>query len=271
MKLIFDPALIRRPESCGKDVAVLAERVLVEEEADRIVVLVLDQVRGRVMHDLEAVRLGLGLDRRDVHVFGEPGIDVDVVEFVGPVRAQLVRLGQRDDDVRLADVPLVEVAELTRGGGMSAGLPAGAPASTHFAMVAISASVSDGSSLNLVMPTWRSMYHGGISRVDDLLLDRARPRPRVLVGQQRHRRDRARAMAVLTGALQDRRDVLAEGDRRCATGCCARRRRRRTPNAPATTMTSDELRRFMSASRTFEASRLRDSSTSRTSAFDPAT
>ena len=64
-----------------------------------------------------------------------------------------------------------------RGGGMSAGLPAGAPLSTHFAMVAISASVSDGSSLNLVMPTWRSMYHGGISRaVTFCLIDRAHGR-----------------------------------------------------------------------------------------------
>ncbi len=51
-----------------------------------------------------------------------------------------------------------------RGAGMSAGLPAGAPWSTHLVMIAISASVSEGSSLNLVMPTWRSMYHGGISR-----------------------------------------------------------------------------------------------------------
>src|SRR5438874_290946 len=51
-----------------------------------------------------------------------------------------------------------------RGGGISAELPCGAPASAHFAIVAISASVNDGSSLNFVMPTWRSMYHGGISR-----------------------------------------------------------------------------------------------------------
>jgi hypothetical protein len=51
-----------------------------------------------------------------------------------------------------------------RGGGASAGLPSGAPASTQRAIVAISASLNDGSSLNLRIPTRRSMYHGGISR-----------------------------------------------------------------------------------------------------------
>jgi hypothetical protein len=52
-----------------------------------------------------------------------------------------------------------------RGAGMSAMLPFGAPLSTHLVIVAISSSVSDGSSLNLVMPTFRSMCHGGISRL----------------------------------------------------------------------------------------------------------
>ena len=50
------------------------------------------------------------------------------------------------------------------GGGASAGLPRGAPASTHVPIVAISSSVSDASSLNVRTPTLRSMYHGGISR-----------------------------------------------------------------------------------------------------------
>src|SRR5438552_3111321 len=64
-----------------------------------------------------------------------------------------------------------------RGAGMSAAFPAGAPASTHFAIVAISASLSDGSSLNFVIPTCRSMYHGGISRAAVFcLIDRAHGR-----------------------------------------------------------------------------------------------
>ena len=49
------------------------------------------------------------------------------------------------------------------GGGRSAGSPSGAPLSTHFAIRAISASLSDGSPLNDWMPTSYSMYPGGIT------------------------------------------------------------------------------------------------------------
>ena len=51
-----------------------------------------------------------------------------------------------------------------RGGGRSAGLPRGAPASTQRPISAISASLSDGSSLNSRTPTSFSMNHGGIVR-----------------------------------------------------------------------------------------------------------
>ena len=47
---------------------------------------------------------------------------------------------------------------------MSAGFPRGAPLSTHVATVSISSSLSDGSSLNLWIPTFFSMNQGGISR-----------------------------------------------------------------------------------------------------------
>src|SRR5216683_1413186 len=53
-----------------------------------------------------------------------------------------------------------------RGGGISAGFPIGAPASTHLAMRSTSSSVGDGSFLNFLMPTDLSIYHGGISRVN---------------------------------------------------------------------------------------------------------
>ena len=49
------------------------------------------------------------------------------------------------------------------GGGMSAGSPCGAPRSTQRAIVAISSSLSDQSSLNFWMPMFRSMYHGGMT------------------------------------------------------------------------------------------------------------
>ena len=46
--------------------------------------------------------------------------------------------------------------------GMSAGSPRSAPPSTHAAMVATSAGLSDGSSLNFWIPTFFSMNQGGI-------------------------------------------------------------------------------------------------------------
>ena len=50
-----------------------------------------------------------------------------------------------------------------RGGGMSAGLPRGAPLSAQLAIFRISASLSDGSSWNFWMPMFFSMYHGGMT------------------------------------------------------------------------------------------------------------
>src|SRR5579883_11742 len=67
-------------------------------------------------------------------------------------------------------------------GGISAGLPSGAPPSTQAEIVAISASLSDGSSLNFVMPMLRSMCQGGICRRDTFsLTDRAHGRASLYV------------------------------------------------------------------------------------------
>ena len=62
-------------------------------------------------------------------------------------------------------VPIVQARSSAYcfGGGMSAGLPRGAPLSAHFAIVAISSSLSDGSFLNFWMPMFFSTYHGGIT------------------------------------------------------------------------------------------------------------
>jgi hypothetical protein len=90
---------------------------------------------------------------------------------------------------------------------MSAGLPRGAPLSAHFAIVAISSSLSEGSCLNFWMPMFFSTKN-------------------VLVGDERHRRDPLGVMAFLAAALEDRRNLLREGD----VGRTARRlRARRRP------------------------------------------
>src|SRR5262247_1526254 len=57
---------------------------------------------------------------------------------------------------------------------MSAGLPSGAPASTHLTIVSTSRSLSDRSLLKCCTPTFLSMNHGGISRAATFsLIDRA--------------------------------------------------------------------------------------------------
>jgi hypothetical protein len=64
-----------------------------------------------------------------------------------------------------------------RGGGRSAGLPRAAPPSIHDTRVAISRSLSDGSSLNWRMPTARSTCQGGIWRASTrVLMDRTHGR-----------------------------------------------------------------------------------------------
>src|SRR5216117_2116842 len=94
----------------------------------------------------------------------------------GPVAATVTGSGV---EITRSGGPMVHsfAAANVGGAGRSAGLPRGAPASIHRAMVAISASASDRSSLNFWIPTFRSMYQGGISRVDTFCrIDRAQGR-----------------------------------------------------------------------------------------------
>ena len=60
---------------------------------------------------------------------------------------------------------------------MSAGSPSGAPLSTHADTIAISSSLSDGSSLNAWIPMFLSTCQGGISRaITRFLMARAQGR-----------------------------------------------------------------------------------------------
>ena len=54
--------------------------------------------------------------------------------------------------------------------------------------------------------------HAGVRSDSRALLDRPGPRSHIRVRDERHRRHAVGAMAALTAALQDRRDVLREGD-----------------------------------------------------------
>ena len=121
-----------------------------------------------------------------------------------------------DDTIR-SGLPICHSPPLWKfsGGGMSAGFPRGAPLSTHFAILAISSSLSEGSSLYCWMPMSFSMYQGGIAprwvRSRGPRLDRPREGSRVFVRQQRHGRQGVGPMTRLTMALQDRCDIFREG------------------------------------------------------------
>ena len=105
-----------------EDVAVLADGVLVEEPAleaaaaaDQLLGagLVLNQVGHRVVHDLLGAGRGLGLDRLEVAIFGEAGVDDVVAPPVGAGRRNGVRF-RLHDEIGLADLPDVVVLELDR-------------------------------------------------------------------------------------------------------------------------------------------------------------
>ena len=66
-----------------------------------------------MMNDFETASVGrLAFDGRDVHVFGESGIHENIHNVVGSARRQDVGLFHRHNDIGLANVPLIEIAEL---------------------------------------------------------------------------------------------------------------------------------------------------------------
>ncbi len=67
-------------------------------------------------------------------------------------------------------------------------------------------------------------HDAGVGADAGALLDRARPRPDLVVRDQRHRRHTVRVVAVLAAALENRRDVAGEGH---VCGRCAQCRPRR--------------------------------------------
>ena len=124
-------------------------------------------------------------------------------------RLQLMRLRHRDDDVGFADVPFIDVAELPRCGHVGqvplqrAGvgpLRDGRDFLVGQRRIALEMLDAD---VAIDVP---GRHLAGLH----LRLDRSRPRPRVLITDQRHRRDRAGPMAVLAGALEYRGHVFGE-------------------------------------------------------------
>ena len=162
--MIFVPALIRRPAPSGKTSPFLPSayslRNLPRDYRNHHRPVGFRHRLDRVVDHLEALD-GLGLDA-DVSILRQPGSARTSIHRSAPAAGTIV-FRQFHDQIRLSHVPLVHVLELPWRRHVG-GFPFGAPPSTHLPIVAISSSVSDASFLKLWMPTFLSMYQGGISR-----------------------------------------------------------------------------------------------------------
>ena len=163
----------------------------------------------------------LHLDRLDPAFFGQAGRDrADLVVVVGgDGRDGHHRRG--DDEVRRADGPQVGVGPLQRRrhvGHGAARRPGVGPSSERGNLLVGQRDVF----LEVLDADVLFDEPGRHLAQCRLVLHRARPGPRVLVRQQRHRRERSRPVAVLAGALQDWGYVLRERD------ACLRLRMRRS-------------------------------------------
>jgi hypothetical protein len=219
-----------------QDVAVFPDCVLIEEDVVRTFtdivhanellarVDVLDQIGQQVVRHGPRTWARLRLYGADVAVFGQARIGDEVDELVGAVGGHHVRHRHLHDEVR-PDVPDAVVVELLRRG--------------HIGHVALRRALIHprGDRRDLVIAQRRIVLELLDADVpfdvprrhqagDNLVLHCPRVRPRIFVGQERHRRHLVRPMAVLTGLLQDRRDVLCEchGLRRRRSGSRGRLR-----------------------------------------------
>ena len=183
-----------------------------------------DDERQRVVHHpLRTLAHRAVLDRLDVTILFYLQGGIGGPEHVGP----LGRHRQRwipHDQIGFADLPRRGIREH--------------PRRRHVGRVAARGAVVDprgnlgnlglaqrGIVLELLDPDVAIDVPGRHLARDDAIPDRARPRTDLFIGHQRHRRHFARPMAGLARALQDRRDVLREGDRRLAVRRLRRPRR----------------------------------------------
>ena len=161
---------------------------------------------------------GFHLECLDPFVFREVGRDLEILIRDFAVGGNRIVLTHRKHRVRGADRPAAFVRGL-RGqiGGFPFRRAAVGPAhQRRLVRLAQTTVVEEFAVLRIGMP-WR---HRAFA---DLRGNGFRPRPRILEGQQRHRRNLARPMAVRAVLIEDRRDFLAErrhggGRLRCLAG-----------------------------------------------------
>ena len=158
---------------------------------------------------------GTHLRGRDPHVRREVRLHEHVLVVDGAACRQLERLRHLDDDVGL-DVPAGGERERRRGVGFVARRRAAIGPRVQRRDLAIDQAslVGEVADARIGEP-WRHLP------ARDRGLDGARPRPGLLVGEERHRRDFAWPMAALTVGLENRKHVLVEGRRFCRRNGCS--------------------------------------------------
>ena len=163
-------------------------------------------VHVRVVH--AAVGLGDDLHPLHVAVLGQPRVDDLGRVEVGALGGNLEALLHLDHQIGLAVGPFVHARELEGRGRVGGVPPRGAGCDP----------LDDGGDLGVAQRRVGDVLADAAVEVPrrhlpchDAVPDRPRPRPRLLVGQQRHRGPGARPVALLAGPLQQGQHVAREG------------------------------------------------------------
>ena len=157
-----------------------------------------------------AARGGDHLHPLHVAVFGQPRLNDLGWEHVGAFRRNGEALLHRHDQIRFAVHPFVQPDQVERrrcilrvAAGRARVHPSGDGGDL---LVTQGRIVAVGPDSAIEVPGWHLPG-------DHAVLDRARPGPDLIVGQERHRGGGTRTVALLARALEDRQHVLRE--RRC--------------------------------------------------------
>ena len=157
------------------------------------------------------VRARPGLDFNGLQplVFGEVGWNLDVLILDRAGGRNLERLGHREHGVGLADGPPVDER---RSRGKVLVVPF-RRARIHPRRNRVDLGLREAGVVLEVADRGIGAPRRHLAR-DDALLDRPRPGPGLFERHQRHRREHGRPVAFDAVLVEDRRDVLGEGDRR---------------------------------------------------------
>src|SRR2546426_3490832 len=159
--------------------------------------------------DIRITLEGNNLNRLDKAVFDEAGIDYDVRPPIGRLGLHNQILWKTDNEIRLANLPRVLIRKLTGRrniGGISLGSAGVYPLDDGCDFL-----IRQGDVIVEMLETHILVNEPGRHLPSHPFpLDRLRPRPYLIISQQRHRRDGALTVTDLAMILKNWRDILRE-------------------------------------------------------------